>query len=73
LAGRTLSQLVLRHTSPLTELPWVGHHSPPWQPEPLRWAGANLALHAMRFADASEARSGRASWVANTVNRMLGR
>jgi glycine/D-amino acid oxidase-like deaminating enzyme len=73
LAGRTLAQLILRQTSSLTELPWVGHRWRPWQPEPLRWTGANLALHAMRYADDAEARTGRASRLAPAVNRILGR
>ena len=40
LAGRTLADLVARRSqTPLTELPWVGHRSPNWEPEPLRWLG----------------------------------
>ncbi|MEZ5097976.1 MAG: hypothetical protein R2731_19010 [Nocardioides sp.] len=37
LAGRTLRDLVLGRDSQLTRLPWVNHHSPRWEPEPLRW------------------------------------
>jgi glycine/D-amino acid oxidase-like deaminating enzyme len=73
LAGRTLADLVLRRDSELTELPWVNHHSPDWEPEPLRWLGANAGLHAMGWADAAENRHGRSSKVARTVNKMLGR
>ncbi len=32
LAGRTLADLVLGVSSPLTALPWVGHHSRQWEP-----------------------------------------
>ena len=39
LAGRTLRDLVLERRTELTALPWVGHHSPSWEPEPLRWLG----------------------------------
>jgi glycine/D-amino acid oxidase-like deaminating enzyme len=73
LAGRTLTDLILRRESPLLELPWVGHRSPQWEPEPLRWLGANAALRAMRWADAAEARKGRPSHAASIVNRILNR
>jgi len=48
LAGRTLCDFALGRTTPLIELPWVGHQSPQWEPEPLRWLGVKtaLALHA---------------------------
>jgi glycine/D-amino acid oxidase-like deaminating enzyme len=73
LAGRTLADLILRNDSPLTDLPWVGHRSPRWEPEPLRWLGANAGLRAMTWADAAEARNGRSSRLAGAVNRLLGR
>ena len=47
LAGRTLRDLVLRRETDLTRLPWVGHRSRRWEPEPLRWLGANAGLRAM--------------------------
>jgi glycine/D-amino acid oxidase-like deaminating enzyme len=48
LAGRTLCDFALGRKTPLIELPWVGHRSPRWEPEPLRWLGvrAGLALNA---------------------------
>ena len=73
LAGRTLTDLILRRDSPLVELPWVGHRSPQWEPEPLRWLGANAALRAMTWADAAEARHGGPSRAAAIVNRILNR
>ncbi len=51
LAGRTLADLVLGHDTELTRLPWVGHRSPSWEAEPLRWLGANAGLQAMSWAD----------------------
>ena len=39
LGGRTLADLVLEKDTDLTRLPWVGHRSRPWEPEPLRWIG----------------------------------
>ena len=73
LAGRTLADLITGSESALTRLPWVGHVSRRWEPEPLRWLGANAALRAMQWADASEARRGRPSLAAAAVDRVLGR
>ena len=56
LAGRTLADLILRHDSELTALPWVGHRSRRWEPEPIRWLGINAALHATTLRDAVEKR-----------------
>jgi glycine/D-amino acid oxidase-like deaminating enzyme len=73
LAGRTLADLIGQRDSVLTELPWVGHRSRKWEPEPLRWLGANAGLRAMTWADNTEARSGRPSRLATMVNRGIGR
>ena len=73
LAGRTLTDLVLGRRTDLTTLPWVGHHSPAWEFEPLRWLGANAGLRAMSWADRAEDRYGRPSRLAAVVNRALGR
>jgi glycine/D-amino acid oxidase-like deaminating enzyme len=73
LAGRTLADLITARTTELTELPWVGHRSRRWEPEPLRWLGANLGLRAMTWADARERRTGRTSRVASMVDAMMGR
>jgi glycine/D-amino acid oxidase-like deaminating enzyme len=72
LAGRTLTDLILRRRTELTVLPWVGHRSPKWEPEPLRWIGANLGLRVMDSADAEEARTGRPSRRARIFGRFLG-
>lgn len=72
LAGRTLADLVRGVDSDLTALPWVGHRSRRWEPEPLRWAGVNAGLKVMQLADASEARSGRESRTAKAFGRLLG-
>jgi glycine/D-amino acid oxidase-like deaminating enzyme len=73
LAGRTLADLITGRTSQLTALPWVGHRSPNWEPEPLRWLGANAALRAMTWADHAETRRGVPSKMATLVNTMMGR
>jgi glycine/D-amino acid oxidase-like deaminating enzyme len=54
LAGRTLADLVRRVPSPLTALPWVGHRSPRWEPEPARWAGVHSLYALYRTADRLE-------------------
>ncbi|MGN9913349.1 NAD(P)/FAD-dependent oxidoreductase [Phytohabitans sp. LJ34] len=53
LAGRTLADLILGVESELTSLPWVGHKSPRWPPEPLRWMGINAVRKLVTWADAA--------------------
>jgi len=72
LAGRTLADLITGTDSEITRLPWVGHRSPPWEPEPLRWFGLNAGLQVMNFADRQEARTGRPSEAAAFMGRFLG-
>jgi glycine/D-amino acid oxidase-like deaminating enzyme len=55
LAGRTLADLIVGRDTELTKLPWVGHRSRRWEPEPLRWAGVNLVAAAAARADRAEA------------------
>jgi glycine/D-amino acid oxidase-like deaminating enzyme len=73
LAGRTLADLVVGRRSDVTALPWIGHRSRPWEPEPLRWLGANAGLRAMTWADSAEQRHGRPSRLASVVTAMMGR
>jgi glycine/D-amino acid oxidase-like deaminating enzyme len=54
LAGRTLADLVRGVPSPLVTLPWVGHRSPRWEPEPLRWTGVRGLYTLYRAADRLE-------------------
>ena len=72
LAGRTLRDLILERESDLVRLPWVGHRSRAWEPEPLRWLGVNAALRAMASADDAEVRGGRPSRRATLVKRLIG-
>ena len=72
LAGRTLRDLVLERDSELTRLPWVGHRSPRWEPEPLRWLGVNAGLRAMTLADAEERLTRRQSTIARALMPFLG-
>lgn len=59
LAGRTLADLVLTRNTPITELPWVGHQSRNWEPEPLRWLGVRGLYIAYKLADRHEANGRR--------------
>jgi hypothetical protein len=48
----------------LTALPWVGHRSRAWEPEPARWAGVHGLYALYRTADRLEGRpesAGRAA------------
>ena len=72
LAGRTLADLLTGQDTPLTRLPWVGHVSPRWEPEPLRWLGVNAGLAVMTAADAEERLTGHQSTLARAVSPLLG-
>lgn len=72
LAGRTLADLITRRDTELTRLPWVGHRSPSWEPEPLRFFGANAGLVAMTAADAEERATGRGSVIARAMSPLIG-
>jgi len=70
LAGRTLADLVLdRHTA-RTELPWVGHRSPRWEREPLRWLGINAGLRLADLAEREEARTARPARLGSLLDRL---
>jgi glycine/D-amino acid oxidase-like deaminating enzyme len=73
LAGRTLADLVTGADSPLVRLPWVGHRSPDWEPEPLRWAEITATALATALADGEERRTGRSSRIAGLMAPLLGR
>jgi glycine/D-amino acid oxidase-like deaminating enzyme len=72
LAGRTLADLLTGRDTEITRLPWVNHRSPRWEPEPLRWLGANIGLRTMSAADAEEERTGRSSVRAKVFGRFVG-
>ena len=72
LAGRTLAQLITGRESDLTRLPWVGHRSRDWEPEPLRWLGVNAGRLLMTYADRAEARSGKPARSAKAFARFVG-
>jgi glycine/D-amino acid oxidase-like deaminating enzyme len=76
LAGLTLADLILKRDTPRTELPWVGHISRAWEPEPLRWLGVHSIYGLYRAADKAEARRpdvSRSSRWATLAGRISGR
>jgi glycine/D-amino acid oxidase-like deaminating enzyme len=72
LAGRTLAELITGDRTELSALPWVGHVSPRWEREPLRFAGANAGLLAMGAADLEERVTGRPSLAARLMAPLIG-
>ncbi len=72
LAGRSLADLIGGRDTELTRLPWVGHRSRSWEPEPLRWIGTNAALKMMASADHAELRTGRPARRADLVGKLIG-
>ena len=72
LAGRTLTDLVLGRHTPLTELPWVGHRSRRWEPEPLRWLGINAGLLLATAADREESLTQRPAVLGRALSALTG-
>jgi glycine/D-amino acid oxidase-like deaminating enzyme len=70
LAGRTLRDLILEQPSEERDLPWVGHRSRRWEPEPFRYLGVNAGLHLAAGADRSEERAGRSTWQSRMIARL---
>jgi glycine/D-amino acid oxidase-like deaminating enzyme len=71
LAGRTLADLISGAESDLTGLPWVGHTSRNWEPEPLRFLAARTIAAVAASADVVEDRTGRPARRIGLVRRWL--
>ncbi len=54
LGGRTLADLILDRSTSLTDLPWVGHRSRNWEPEPLRYLASKAIVSVLASADRAE-------------------
>lgn len=59
ISGRTLADLALGRDTDLVSLPWVGHRSRRWEPEPLRYLASSAIVRALGAADRYEDRHGR--------------
>ena len=71
LAGRTLTGLIAGTGSAVTELPWVNHRSPKWEPEPLRWIGVRTSLALFASADKKEQKTGKPAKRAELMRKIL--
>lgn len=67
LAGRTLADLITGRSTDITKLPWVGHRSRGWEPEPVRWLAVNAMTRLADLADRRELRTGRRAKVIERV------
>jgi glycine/D-amino acid oxidase-like deaminating enzyme len=54
ISGRTLADLILRRTTDLVTMPWVGHRSRNWEPEPLRFVASRSIVGILGSADGVE-------------------
>ncbi|MHB1837588.1 MAG: NAD(P)/FAD-dependent oxidoreductase [Solirubrobacteraceae bacterium] len=59
ISGRTLADLALGRDTELVSLPWVGHRSRRWEPEPLRYLASTAIVRTLGAADRYEDRRGR--------------
>lgn len=57
-AGRGIADLVLGRDTDETRLPWVGHRSRRWEPEPLPWLGVHAMTTMGRLTDLRDRRRG---------------
>jgi len=72
LTGQTTADLILRHTTPLTKLPFVGNQQRNWEPEPFRYLGA-VGINWMRHVgERNERRTGKHSLLFGWGNRIAG-
>ncbi len=58
LSGRVLADLMTDTTSALTSFPTVGHTSPNWEPEPLRYLGIRSVPQAYFWMDRKATETG---------------
>lgn len=73
LVGRALADLITDRSTDLSALPFVGHRSRKWEPEPLRWLGINAMVRVPVGADRHEDRTGRSSPLRTAVlSRLTG-
>jgi glycine/D-amino acid oxidase-like deaminating enzyme len=61
IAGRTLADLVLERDTDLVHLPWVGHRSRRWEPEPFRFVASRAIVRVLGSADRREDATGRSA------------
>lgn len=72
LLGRTAANLLQGVDSPLTRLPYVGHQTPRWPVEPLRWLGVRYVQDALLRVDHRAERTGRPFTGRTLAERLYG-
>jgi glycine/D-amino acid oxidase-like deaminating enzyme len=74
-AAKTVADFVLERDTELTNSVWVRNRPRKWEPEPLRWLGANAVQKLYQTADQIEKRRGgpKTSKVAEFAHRVAGR
>jgi glycine/D-amino acid oxidase-like deaminating enzyme len=71
LAGRTMADLVLGRSTDRTSLPWVGHRSRRWEPEPFRFLGVRSSRMILVAADKREDTTDKPATAAFKISRLL--
>jgi glycine/D-amino acid oxidase-like deaminating enzyme len=71
ISGRTIRDLVLGNNTDLTSLPWVGHHTRNWEPEPIRFIASRLIAKTLDASDDYEERTGKPAKRARLVKPFL--
>jgi len=71
LLARTLVDEWHEAQSPLRELPFINHHSPKWEPEPLRFLGINTLIRLSESIDAYEMRHGKSPRIRKRIFESL--
>ncbi len=71
LAGRTMADLVRNEVTPRTTLPWVGHKSRNWEPEPFRFLGVRSSKRILTTADDREYATDNEANVAVRISKFL--
>jgi glycine/D-amino acid oxidase-like deaminating enzyme len=75
LAGLTVADLITGRRAAIPAMPWIRRMPRRWEPEPLRWIGANALYRVYAAADVLEQRSSspRTSRLAHVANAIAGR
>ena len=71
LLARTLVDEWHEAQSPLRELPFINHHSPKWEPEPVRFLGINTLIRLSESIDAYEMRHGKSPRIRKRIFESL--
>jgi hypothetical protein len=59
LSGRLLADQITERETALTQLPMATHHSPNWEPEPLRWLGVRYVSWGVKKVTEETERTGQ--------------